>query len=418
MNAVTQKSLKLLRWSQKYTKTDMVYLASGGFWLLFGKGVVFIVSFLTTLAFANWLPKESFGTYQYILALLGLSRILALPGMHSALVRSIAQRKEGTLALAVKTKLKWSILGTLTMLTGSAWYFLHGQIVLATALLLAGLFLPLYTTFPIFDAYWNGKKRFDKKSKYEIAVTVFVALWVIPTIYLTNNIVIILLVLFSSSILIGGFILWETLKQAENTDKDEKSVSFGKHITAINGIAVVAGQIDKVILWKLLGPVQLALYTFALLPIQKVFTFNPIGTLALPKISENGIQRNLWKKMAIGFAVTVPAAVGLAVLAPFIYDLLFPQYTESVIYFQVLSILIAVAPLHLLHIVLVAEARKKELYISNIASSVAKIVLFLILMPSLGIWGAVLGLLGGEAVGNVLRLYFFIKMTSAPKAVL
>jgi len=59
---------KILRYSERYTQTDMVYFASGGFWLLLGQFISTISAFLLLIAFANFLPKEVFGTYQYILA--------------------------------------------------------------------------------------------------------------------------------------------------------------------------------------------------------------------------------------------------------------------------------------------------------------------------------------------------------------
>lgn len=398
---------------ERHLQTDIRYLVSGSFWLLLGKGVVFVISLLTTLAFANWLSKESFGTYQYVLALTGFAIILSLPGMHTALVRSIARKKEGTLKLIVKTRLKWSILGSIIMLGSGAWYFYQAQTLLALALTSGAIFLPLYATFPVFDAYWDGKKRFDIKSKYEIVATVFIALFIVPTIYFTNNVLIILLVLFSSSVLINGFLLHKTLKKTENIDKDKKSIPFGKHITAINGIAIAASHIDKIILWKFLGPIQLAIYTLALLPLQKILTLNPIGTLALPKLSENGVNRHLLKKMLIGVAITIPIAIVLTVLAPFIYNLFFPQYMESVIYFQVLTILMVFTPFLLLRIALIAETKQKELYTTNVISSVTKIALYLMLVPIWGIWGAIFGVVIGEIIWNGLHLYFFLKITSA-----
>ena len=60
-----QRIYKGLKWSQKYTQTDMVYLAKGGFWLGMGQIITGLASFLLTLAFANLVPKETFGTYKH-----------------------------------------------------------------------------------------------------------------------------------------------------------------------------------------------------------------------------------------------------------------------------------------------------------------------------------------------------------------
>ena len=71
-----QKLISILRWSEKYTQTDMVYLTRGGFWLILGKIVFNISGFLLIIAFANLLSKEAYGTYQYVLS---VASILAIP---------------------------------------------------------------------------------------------------------------------------------------------------------------------------------------------------------------------------------------------------------------------------------------------------------------------------------------------------
>lgn len=412
MDTIKQNLEKFLRWSERYTQTDMVYLTHSGFWVLLGDGGLFFISFIMMLAFANLLPQESYGVYQYILAILGLFGIFSLPGLNTALVRSIAKKKEGSLLLFLKTKLKWSVLGSMGMLILAGWYYLHNQQLLAAALLIGGAFLPFYRTFTIFEAYWYGKKRFDIRSKYAVLAAVLSTGFLIPAIYFTNNILVILFALVTSSVLFEGFFFWRTLRQTKNKSEDKKDIKFGKNLTAISTIAIIAANIDKVILWKFLGPIQVAIYVFALLPLQKILSLNPIGTLALPKISESGIRKSLLKKFVMGFAVSIPAAVILVVSARFVYSIFFPGYMDSVIYFQVLSIWVALSPFALLHIALVAEAREKELYTIIVVQSIGKIVFYIALVPFFGIWGAIIGLLGGEIIGNMLRLYFFIKITS------
>jgi O-antigen/teichoic acid export membrane protein len=88
-NKFKNKTYHLLRWSEKYTKTDMVYLTKGGFWLTTGKIISAIVGFILLIIYANFLPKETFGNFQYILSIIGLLYIFNLPGLDTSLTKSI-----------------------------------------------------------------------------------------------------------------------------------------------------------------------------------------------------------------------------------------------------------------------------------------------------------------------------------------
>jgi len=71
-----------LRWSEKYTKLDMVYLTKGGFWMTLSQVSSNMLSLLLVIAFANLLPKETYGLYRYILSLAGMLNSLSLTGMN------------------------------------------------------------------------------------------------------------------------------------------------------------------------------------------------------------------------------------------------------------------------------------------------------------------------------------------------
>ena len=102
------KILQLLRWSERYTKTDMVYVAGGSFWIILGRIGVLTISFVTMMAFARWFPKEMYGTYQFVLAGIDIASIFALSGLNTTLIRSIARNSEGALITVIKKKMKWS----------------------------------------------------------------------------------------------------------------------------------------------------------------------------------------------------------------------------------------------------------------------------------------------------------------------
>ena len=409
-----QKVLNLLRWSEMFTKTDMVYLAKGGFWFIAGKIVVFLAGFITMIAFANWLPQEEYGAYQFVLAGLAIFSIFTLSGINFSLIKSVAQGKEGTLRLALKEKIKWGIIGSIVSLGLAVWYFLQGNDFLAAAFLVGAFFVPFKETFRIFAEFWSGRKKFDILAKYEMISAGLSTLLLIPAIYLTNNVLIIITVFLAGHTFFDWIFYRRTEKQIMNKEEDRGAVVFGKHLTLMSALLIVTIYLDRVIIWHFLGAVPLAIYSFALLPIQKIQGIVPIVHLALPKLGENKIdeqrKKGIVSKFIRLFAVSIPSAVFLILIAPLLYKFIFPQYLESIVYFQALSLLIALSPFHLLIASLVAETKKGALYIINTIAPVLRIIIFLALIPQLGLWGIVAAILINELFTGLLVLYFFLKI--------
>ena len=81
MNTLKHATYRLLRKSERYFKTDMVYVARGGFWVTAGNIVSALAAFGLAVAYANLLPKESYGTYKYILSLAGIIGAFSLTGL-------------------------------------------------------------------------------------------------------------------------------------------------------------------------------------------------------------------------------------------------------------------------------------------------------------------------------------------------
>lgn len=407
-------AINFLEWSQKYTKTDMTYVAKGVFWWMIGKAVVFFIYFATMAAFANWLSKETFGTYQFVVAGLTLFGIFTLPEVNTTLIKSIAQGKEGTFQLAIKNKMKWGAIGGFLSLGLAGWYFLHGNNLLAIAFLLVALFVPLKQTFQIFIYFWNGKKRFDLRAKYEIVYNGLVAFFLIATVYLTDNVLIIIITFLAGYTFFGYLLCLKIKSQIANKEEDPKAISFGKNLTLINALQTATEYVDKIIVWHFLGAVPVAIYTFANQPIQKIKEALPIVPLALPKLGESKIdekkKKGIITKFLRLFIIAVPATVILVLTAPFLYQLFFPQYMESVVYFQTLAWLIALSPFLLLTAALITEMNKKALFITNTGAPFLKIILFLALIPHFGIWGIIAAILITEVLRGLFALYFFLRI--------
>src|SRR3990172_6841992 len=97
MRELRNRGYQLLRQSEDFLKTDMVYLTKGGFWLSLGHGVAMLAGFFISIAFANLFPKESFGTYKFILSMVAMLGAFSLTGIGVAITQAVARGNGGSL---------------------------------------------------------------------------------------------------------------------------------------------------------------------------------------------------------------------------------------------------------------------------------------------------------------------------------
>ena len=162
--SVRGRLYRFLRWSERYTKTDMVYLTSGGFWLTLGQVVSSLSALVLAVAFANLVPPETYGTYKYLLSIASIFAIFTLPGMNTALVRAVAQGHEGLIHSVTRSRVTHSFLGSVVALVGSGYYFLNENLELSLALLVIAATLPVFDTATGNFSYLLGKSRFGLKT--------------------------------------------------------------------------------------------------------------------------------------------------------------------------------------------------------------------------------------------------------------
>lgn len=388
----------------------MVYLARGGFWTIVDRFGSALISIAVLWAFGNWLSQESYGVYRYIIAAVGIASITSLNGLGTALIPSIAREQEGSLSLAFKTKFTWAFLGAAGLTAMAVWYLINSNTQLALIFFASAVFLPWYIAPQIFGPYWVAKKRFDLDAKYRLAIAFVSTVFLIATIYATDDIFIILLVFFAVKTPLSLLFYIKTVRQVQNTKEDPGMVRFGKSLSIMEAADEISKHLDKVLMWFFLGPVQVAVYSFAQLPLEKITGFLPVLTLALPKLGEGKIREKkggILRKFFKLFFVFIPGAAVLALLAPPLFRFVFPQYIDSVPYFQALTVLVALTPFLVLQAALIADARMKELYVIRITGPALKILLFLLLLPLYGIWGVVLALIVSEAITGILALFYF-----------
>lgn len=379
---------------ERFLGVDLNYIFRGGFWLGLEQAVSILVGLGLSVAFANLIPAETYGVYRYILSFFAILTISTLPNMGVAVTTSVARGLEGLLGQAVKTRIRWGIIGSAAAAVIAAYYFIRGNHQLGVAFSMMVVFLPFVDPFNLYSAYLRGKKFFRVNVQYGIIVRLVSASAVITALVLTKNLYLILLSFFVPYVLLRPLLYFLTIKRHPPNDQpDPRMISYGKHLSVLQLLGVGVDYLDSLLIFHYLGAAPLAVFTIALAPINKMRqAFSVIPELALPKFSESSAQetrRRLMKKVLKAmFLVAVGTALYL-VFAPTVFAFLFPKYRESVIYSQFLSLGLLTLPFGLLYTFFQSQAMKRQIYQHKIATMVIQLILTITLVATLGIAGAV-----------------------------
>ncbi len=412
------KTYNFLRWTERWTKTDMVYFASGNFWLIGGRVLSIAIGMLLTIAFANLLPPESFGTYKYILSLAGILTAFSLAGMGTAVIKTVAQGYDGIMKYSNWISLKWGLLGSFLSLITATYYFIQGNNIIGASLIILALTAPISKVGGLSSAFLHGKKDFKRLTTYGVPRTIVSTLIMIIVVFLTDNVIIIIASYFISSALLSVLTYYYVIKahkpNSEHTNKEaeEEMLKYAKHLSIMGVFTRLASELDKLLLWHYAGPVQLAIYTFASAPVRELRNLTEnFFPLALPKFAKKDfseVKKHLPFRIFQMTMVILPIVIGYILFAPLLFKILFPQYIESVIYTQLFALSLLMQPSGFISTALTAHAKIKEKYTVTTTSSVVRLILFAILIPLYGILGIIFSILISELL-TYMTLFYLLK---------
>ncbi len=387
---------------EKYLRTDIRYILHGGFWLTTGQVATSLAAFVVAIAYANLLPKELYGTYKYVISLAAILAAFSVTGMNSAITRAVAQGAEGTLRSGTRMRLYGGIAGAIIAALIAVYYYSNGNATIGTAMLVIAAFLPLFDTFNTASAYLYGKREFGRDAFYTMITRAGCAVILVAGIFLTQDLFILLALYFGSYALLRMFFYWYVLRSISSQAADDPSaVRYGVHLSVINAFVLVAGQIDKILVFHFLGAVEVAVYFVATaIPDNIKSIVRNIGVLAAPKyaaLSEDEARRalpDLWRKTLFFTLLLLAGVVAYVLISPYLFRLIFPTYAEAVLFSQFYAFTILATSLGLPSALLQYQGRTRDVYILNIANNVMQIALIAAFVPLWGLWGAVWARLG------------------------
>ncbi|HEY4522419.1 MAG TPA: hypothetical protein VJH91_02175 [Candidatus Paceibacterota bacterium] len=403
LDTVRGNLIGLLRWSEKYTKTDMVYLAESGFWMNLTTVLLSFFAFLLYIVFANTLPKETYGVYQYLLSLSAIISSLTLTGMNLAVMQAVPRGYEGTFRASVGVQLRWSAIALAASCLGALYYLVHGNAELAKGLILIGLLLPVVNAFNTFGAYLAGTRRFEEFFFYSMYL--YVPLYAALAIgaYATVNSVTLLLINLGVQVILMILIYRSILSRFKpNANIDDESIAYGKRLSIVNVFGAAAGQIDNILAFHFLGAAPLAVYSFATaIPDRLGGLFKFVQTAALPKFAARTteeIQGSIVGKVWRTALVALFGACGYMLIAPFIFKIFFPAYVDAIPYSQLYALTMILYATNIWVTAIISQRLTKEYAVYSIGTSITQTAILLVGIVFWGLWG----LVAAKIISNLL----------------
>lgn len=384
-------------------------------WTVSGQVLVSLATFILVYALANWVSEETVGSFRFILALYSSATVFALVGMSTALSRAVAAGKTGSIYEAVRVKVKYSIFASIFFLGWAIYFYAFtDQQYLWLPLLLAGLALPISETLSLYGPYLTGASRFKQSSLYlavERAVTSFITA---VAAYFVPSLLPIVMVYLLSHLVVRYALYMRSLRiVVPNTELDSEMVPYGKHLTVMSLLGVVTSQLDKYILFIFFGPSALAAFWVASIIPQEAGRFlgAVMGTFFPRMVQTDGVGtirfvRKLFALMTVG---TLVLTVTYAFLAKYVFDLLFPLYTEFAIMSVALMFAFAFTPHQLAWSIFTAKQKVKELYIYSFAEPTLTVLVYLAFVPFFGVWGLVYAMCAKTIIMNFAGMYVLLR---------
>ncbi len=375
---------------------DAHYFLHGGFWLSFGQMITLGFGLISTALFAHLLTPQDYGIYRYLVGISALLASFSLTGLGQSILQATAQGHRGFYKATLKVNFLYSLFITAAGTLAAGYYWLQGNMLLATGCLIVAVIQPLITTFQNTQSVIQGEGRYLESTKQYGFRMVLVTFISVVSLLLTKNILV-LFFFYLAGLLVVNVISHYIYKPADaTTPKDvwTKYLSYAKHTSLRNLISNIAQKADTIIVFTQLGAIELALYSIAtIIPEQVKGSFKNLASLLLPKYAKHenrttllrSIPRRSFQLFIVLFSVTCIYIIA----APFIYKILFPKYQDAAFFSQILALsfpaMVSIIPVSALQ----SQMAKKKLYQVQILESVVLVISTAVLTITVGVLGAI-----------------------------
>jgi O-antigen/teichoic acid export membrane protein len=382
-------------------------LFRNSFWIMTENGISLVLGMLVVYAMGNFIDPSVAGEYKYIISLAAIVASFTISGVTYAVIRETSMGYDSFFHFATNKSLKWSLSPVLIAFVISAYYFWQGNSVYAIAFFIATFFTIMISNFSLYRSYLTGKENFQKMAIYGNIVLFVTSLLSLATFYFFDNLLLLMLGTLGTQFLTLLVIYYLVRKGIPHTSLDQELVDkFNRYVYSqsfINIISIAATQMDKIILFQFLGPVDLAAYTFVTVLSEKIRgLLKSFSSLIFPKFVKRDVETikdKMFKESILFFVFLTFCFLGTLLVTPFLYAWFLPKYTTYIYLAMIYSLSIFSILGQVPYTAIQAKNYKKDLYTYELSNSVLQVVCVAVGIYFAGLLGAVVGKIVASFVG-------------------
>jgi O-antigen/teichoic acid export membrane protein len=358
---------------------------------------------------ARCFSQTLYGQFILLNTILESAQSLVLPGLSQSALNSAAKKKLGNFRTILKYKFAATTAASAILIAYSA-FFYNGSLEVKRALLICALLLPFLELQRISLPWLVGSKQVVRGSKHELAVAIgsLTLLGTLSVVTEPSLTLIVSCLLGFTAVFWAVFTLKVYKEIPKNSSIDTPTIVFGLKMSAVSLMGWVASS-DKLLIGHHLSAEALATYSLALIfPSQIRFLFVVFSRQIEPRLASYSSVEDAWNYMRTRlprvWAVFIFVMICGYVIVPLaIRFILSEKYIHVWDYGIVMwTWWCLTTPLGFIAITLTAQQKIGYLVLHSVAHPMLTLALNLLLIPRIGIWGAI-----ASSYSTSLLLTFF-----------
>lgn len=365
-------------------------------WAVLNQGILSIGAITIVILLSHFLTEHMFGEARFLVAVLTIFAFFSLPGFGPVILQKITTYSRESVWRAVITQLRWGSGAALGAFVFAAAYFIQGNQDLAQAFIVSGILTPVANLYLMPGTIYAGLKKFKEKTFCDGFIIACTALGAAYGVMYFQSVAATMFWYFFSQALatcIALFVVTRNLKNIDTQASTGDDTLYGKQLSIFQVLLVLMPALEKALVFVLLGPVALAVYVIAMLPIEHMLGAyrSLLQFFSLPHLESHGehtVVLRYLRKISIGLGVI---SIGVVVVfALYLLPLFFPKYIESQQLILLSAAILIAFPAEMYILSLLSHRRIDYLLIYALITILSDILTFVIFMSLFGLPGTII----------------------------